>query len=248
MLVSTAAAIKPFKDRRVRQALALTLDRPKIIKQLFNGFGVPGNDGPFAALYPSSDPTVPQRKQNLVQAKKLLAQAGYPKGFQVTLTTEKYVEIPAARADPRGLREEGRHRHQAQHHHARAPTTAARTRVARRVVARRRGSTRRSTSRTTATAPCRTSSPAPPSRPAASGARRTTRTRRSTRRSTPTPAALTVKEQRKYTGIAQRLLLRDTPVIIPYFYNWTMAGDQEGQGLQGLRDRHDTSLSKTSLG
>ena len=94
MLVSTAAAIKPFKDRRVRQALALTLDRPAIIKQLFNGFGSPGNDSPFAAVYPSSDPTVPQRKQDLVQAKKLLAQAGYPKGFQVTLTTEKYVEIP----------------------------------------------------------------------------------------------------------------------------------------------------------
>ena len=29
-----------------------------------------------------------------MQAKKLLAQAGYPKGFQVTLTTEKYIEIP----------------------------------------------------------------------------------------------------------------------------------------------------------
>ncbi len=139
MLVSTAAAIKPFKDRRVRQALALTLDRPKIIKQLFNGFGVPGNDGPFASVYPSSDPTVPQRKQDLVQAKKLLTQAGYPKGFQVTLTTEMYEEIPATGPDPRGLGEEGRHRHQAQHHHVQRPITAARTRVAQRAGARRRG-------------------------------------------------------------------------------------------------------------
>ena len=60
-------------------------------------------------------------------------------------------------------------------------------------------------------------------------------------------AALTLKEQRKYTGIAQRLLLRDTPVIIPYFYNWTMAAQQEGHGLQGLRHRHDDGPRKTSL-
>ena len=40
-------------------------------------------------------------------------------------------------------------------------------------------------------------------------------------------AALTLKEQRKYSGIAARLLLRDTPVIIPYFYNWTMAGSKK---------------------
>ena len=60
-------------------------------------------------------------------------------------------------------------------------------------------------------------------------------------------AALTVKEQRKYTGIASRLLLRDTPVIIPYFYNWTQAGSKKVKGFKasaiGTLD-----LTKTSLG
>lgn len=94
MLVQTAAAAKPLKDYRVRQALALTLDRPAAVKALLGGFGDVGNDSPFAPVYPSTDKTVPQRHQDLVQAKKLLAQAGYARGFSVTLTTEKFQEIP----------------------------------------------------------------------------------------------------------------------------------------------------------
>ena len=50
-------------DYRVRQAIALTLDRPAIIKTLFNGLADLGNDSPFAPVYPSHDPSVPQRKQ-----------------------------------------------------------------------------------------------------------------------------------------------------------------------------------------
>jgi peptide/nickel transport system substrate-binding protein len=84
----------PLKDRRVRQAIALTLDRPAIVKTLFNKYADVGNDSPFAPVYPSTDKTVPQRKKDLVQAKQLLAQAGYPKGFKITLTTEKTGEIP----------------------------------------------------------------------------------------------------------------------------------------------------------
>jgi peptide/nickel transport system substrate-binding protein len=84
----------PLKDRRVRRAIALTLDRPAIIKTLFNNYADIGNDSPFAPVYPSTDKTVPQRKKDLVTAKKLLAQAGYPRGFKITLTTEKTGEIP----------------------------------------------------------------------------------------------------------------------------------------------------------
>ena len=83
-----------FKDKRVRQALALTLDREKIIQGLMRGRAKIGNDSPFAALYPSSDHSVPQRKQDLAAAKQLLEAAGVGKGFKVTLTTEKYLEIP----------------------------------------------------------------------------------------------------------------------------------------------------------
>jgi peptide/nickel transport system substrate-binding protein len=86
----------PFNDKRVRQAVALSLDRPKLVKGLLQGFGRLGNDHPFAPVYPLSAITtkIPQRKQNYTQAKKLLAAAGHAKGLSVTLTTENYLEIP----------------------------------------------------------------------------------------------------------------------------------------------------------
>jgi peptide/nickel transport system substrate-binding protein len=84
----------PLKNRLVRQAMALTLDRPSIIKKLFNGFADVGNDSPFAPVYPSTNKKVPQRVKNIAKAKQLMAQAGLPKGFSIKLTTEKTGEIP----------------------------------------------------------------------------------------------------------------------------------------------------------
>jgi peptide/nickel transport system substrate-binding protein len=84
----------PFTDKRVRQALALTLDRKKLIAGLCRGMGAMGNDSPFAPLFPSTDPTVPQRNQDIAKAKQLMAAAGVPAGFGITLTTERYTDIP----------------------------------------------------------------------------------------------------------------------------------------------------------
>src|SRR5262245_51962332 len=84
----------PFKDKRVRQAVALTIDRENIVKGLFQGRGSVGNDSPFAPVFPSTDTTVEQRRQDLAKAKELLAAAGVPNGFKVKLTTENYLEIP----------------------------------------------------------------------------------------------------------------------------------------------------------
>ncbi len=84
----------PLHDWRVRQAIALTLDRPTIVKTLFNGLADVGNDSPFAPVYPSTNTSVPQRKQNIRLAKQLMAAAGYPHGFSITLTTEQVGEIP----------------------------------------------------------------------------------------------------------------------------------------------------------
>ena len=84
----------PFNDKRVRQALALCLDRELLVKGLFKGRADLGNDHPFAPVFASSDTSVAQRKLDLQKAKTLLAQAGHPNGFEATLTTEKFMEIP----------------------------------------------------------------------------------------------------------------------------------------------------------
>jgi len=84
----------PFTDKRVRQALALAVDRDVLVRGLFKGRAVLGNDSPFAPIFPSTDTSVPQRRKDIAKAKQLLAQAGHPNGFAATLTTEKFMEIP----------------------------------------------------------------------------------------------------------------------------------------------------------
>ncbi|MET3578589.1 peptide/nickel transport system substrate-binding protein [Mesorhizobium robiniae] len=84
----------PFADKRVRRALALTIDREAVVKGLLKGRAIVGNDNPFAPVFASTDPSVPQRKQDIAEAKRLLGEAGVPNGFEVTLTTERAYDIP----------------------------------------------------------------------------------------------------------------------------------------------------------
>jgi len=84
----------PFTDPRVRQAIALTLARPDIIKALFKGYADLGNDSPFAPVFPSTDTSIPQRALNIAKAKSLLSAAGHPNGFTTSLVTEDFLEIP----------------------------------------------------------------------------------------------------------------------------------------------------------
>jgi peptide/nickel transport system substrate-binding protein len=84
----------PFTDPRVRQAIALTLNRPEIITALWKGYADIGNDSPFAPVFPSTNTSVAQRTQNIAQAKSLLSAAGHPSGFSTSLITEQFLEIP----------------------------------------------------------------------------------------------------------------------------------------------------------
>jgi peptide/nickel transport system substrate-binding protein len=84
----------PFTDPRVRQAIALTLNRPAIVTALFKGYADVGNDSPFAPVFPSTDTSIAQRAQNISQAKSLLAAAGHSSGFSTQLITEDLLEIP----------------------------------------------------------------------------------------------------------------------------------------------------------
>ncbi len=80
-------------DKRVRQAIALTLNRPQIIKTLFNNLADLGNDSPFAPVYPSTS-KVPQRHQDIRQAKQLIAAAGLKSGWKTDLVTYQTAELP----------------------------------------------------------------------------------------------------------------------------------------------------------
>jgi peptide/nickel transport system substrate-binding protein len=80
-------------DKRVRQAIALTLNRPQIIKTLFNNLADLGNDSPFAPVYPSTS-KVAQRHQDLRTAKQLIAAAGLKPGWKTDLVTYQTAELP----------------------------------------------------------------------------------------------------------------------------------------------------------
>ena len=84
----------PFTDPRVRRAIALTLDRPAIVKSLFNGYADLGNDSPFAPVFPSTDTSIAQRAKNIAQAKTLLSAAGHGSGFSTQLLANQQQEIP----------------------------------------------------------------------------------------------------------------------------------------------------------
>ena len=67
--------VAPFDDVRVRQAMRLIIDRPQMLDLVFKGNGTLGNDV-FSRWDPAYDTSIPQREQDIEQAKSLLKQAG----------------------------------------------------------------------------------------------------------------------------------------------------------------------------
>jgi peptide/nickel transport system substrate-binding protein len=82
----------PLKDARVRKAMSLAIDRDAIVKRIMDGAAEPAYQflptGMFGTL-----PNPPKLAYDPAAAKKLLAEAGYPNGFQVTLsaTNDRYI-------------------------------------------------------------------------------------------------------------------------------------------------------------
>lgn len=76
---------EPFSDPRVRQAFRLIPNRQQMLDQVFGGYGMVGNDvfSPFDPDFPTN---LPQREQDLDQAKSLLKAAGHS-DLNVTLYT-----------------------------------------------------------------------------------------------------------------------------------------------------------------
>jgi len=76
----------PFDDRRVRQALARAVDRPALVHDALGGHGLPARN----PLPPGLWGYAARTKELVVDrsaARRLLAQAGYPDGFDTTLLT-----------------------------------------------------------------------------------------------------------------------------------------------------------------
>jgi peptide/nickel transport system substrate-binding protein len=91
--VHMATDMEPFTDKRVRQAMALILNRPDIVTGLFDGKADLGNDHPFAPVFPSTDTSVAQRVADLAQAQELLTAAN-AEGFTVELAGWNGFEMP----------------------------------------------------------------------------------------------------------------------------------------------------------
>jgi peptide/nickel transport system substrate-binding protein len=80
-----AIDMPPFDDNRVRQAMRLIVDREAMVEQILSGYGFVGNDlySPFDEGY---NKDLPQRQQDIGQAKSLLKAAG-KEGLTVDLHT-----------------------------------------------------------------------------------------------------------------------------------------------------------------
>ena len=235
----------PLKDRRVRQAIALTLDRPAIVKTLFSNFADIGNDSPFAPVFPSTNRSVPQRKKNIPEAKRLLAAAGFPRGFKVPFIVQKNGEMPQlAQIMQRSARAIGID------------------------LALQLQTDAQFFAGTQWTAPCSYGNT-----PWLNGAMTLTgwggravpnvylsseikscsiwneaqyKNRALDKVIDRYLGAIALSDQRRYAGQIQRTLLRDTPFIFPYFFNSLAAGSKNVKGYN-----HDASaqvyLSRTSL-
>jgi len=75
---------KPFDDKRVRQALNMAVDKPAILKTVYQGNGQVAKN-PIPPILWSYNNSVKDYPYDPAKAKELLAQAGFPNGFELEL-------------------------------------------------------------------------------------------------------------------------------------------------------------------
>ena len=77
-------AANPFKDARVRLALSKAINRGAIAERVMEGLALPASS-PVSPSVIGHDPAIKPEGYDPEGAKKLLAEAGYPNGFAMTL-------------------------------------------------------------------------------------------------------------------------------------------------------------------
>ncbi len=82
--VKTPGYYEPLTKKKVRQAINYAIDKKSIVKNIYMGTAIVAKNGmpPFMLGY---NDEIKDYEYNPEKAKKLLAEAGYPNGFEVTL-------------------------------------------------------------------------------------------------------------------------------------------------------------------
>ena len=76
--------VKPFDDKRVRQAMRYAIDSNAVLQIAHRGLGQPGEHHHVSAVHPEYAKLAPLSR-DVAKAKKLLAEAGYPNGIDVEI-------------------------------------------------------------------------------------------------------------------------------------------------------------------
>ncbi|GAB3630536.1 peptide ABC transporter substrate-binding protein [Pandoraea terrae] len=84
--VAINAQHKPLDDKRVRQALNLAFDKSSYVNNVFEGTATPAVN-PYPPNTWSYAKRVADYPLDIVRAKKMLADAGFPNGFETTIWT-----------------------------------------------------------------------------------------------------------------------------------------------------------------
>lgn len=82
MVLNTQMA--PFDDVKVRQAVNMAIDKQAIVDAFYNGYAEVAKN-PFPSVLWGYNDSIEDYKFNVEEAKKLLAEAGYPDGFKTQL-------------------------------------------------------------------------------------------------------------------------------------------------------------------
>jgi peptide/nickel transport system substrate-binding protein len=76
--------VKPFDDKRVRQAMRYAIDSNTVLQIAHRGLGQPGEHHHVSSVHPEYARLAPLSR-DVAKAKKLLAEAGYPNGIDVEI-------------------------------------------------------------------------------------------------------------------------------------------------------------------